>query len=44
MLLCERDPHARRVLKKRFHNVDLVDDVTTLLRLPKVDLLGPAAK
>jgi len=40
VLLCERDPHARRVLKKRFHDVDLAEDVTTLRRLPKVDLLA----
>jgi DNA (cytosine-5)-methyltransferase 1 len=38
-LLCEIEPTARRVLKHRFGDIELADDVRTLKKLPPTDLL-----
>lgn len=38
-LMCEKDPAAQAVLRSRFPNIDLVDDVTAMTRLPKCDVL-----
>lgn len=38
-LLCEIEPSARRVLKHRFPDIELKDDVRTLKSLPGADLL-----
>ena len=39
-LLCELEPGARRVLKRRFNGVELHDDVSTLEELPAVDVVA----
>ncbi|MFB3910107.1 MAG: DNA cytosine methyltransferase [Candidatus Eisenbacteria bacterium] len=39
-LLCEIDPGASRVLRKRFPSVPLVDDVRAIEALPRVDLVA----
>lgn len=39
-LLCEIEPHANAVLKARFPESDLHDDVRKLKSLPKIDLLA----
>jgi DNA (cytosine-5)-methyltransferase 1 len=38
--MCEIDPIARRILERRFPNVPLHDDVRSLRRLPRVDLVA----
>ena len=38
--LCELDPDALEVLEDRYHGVDLHSDITTLRRLPTVDLIA----
>src|SRR5581483_7195305 len=39
-LLCEIEPSAQRVLRARFEDVPLVDDVREIDRLPEVDLVA----
>jgi DNA (cytosine-5)-methyltransferase 1 len=39
-LLCEIEPHANAVLKAKFPDSDLHDDVRKLKTLPKIDLLA----
>jgi DNA (cytosine-5)-methyltransferase 1 len=39
-LLCEVDPGAQRILRKRFPGVSLAEDVRKLRAIPKVDLLA----
>src|ERR1700754_2345148 len=38
-LMCERDASAQAVLRQRFPDTDLVDDVTTMSELPACDVL-----
>lgn len=38
-LMCERDPSAQAVLRQRFPNVRLLDDITAMARLPACDVL-----
>ncbi|TIP22215.1 MAG: DNA cytosine methyltransferase, partial [Mesorhizobium sp.] len=38
-LMCEKDSAAQAVLRSRFPEISLVDDVTAMPRLPKCDAL-----
>jgi DNA (cytosine-5)-methyltransferase 1 len=38
-LMCEKDPVAKAVLRNRFPDIDLVEDVTVMARLPDCDIL-----